>query len=404
MSKLNVLIVGAGIGGPALAFWLSRAGMRSVVVERAPALRANGQTVDIRGAGFEVVRRMGLDNIIRSRTTREQGLAFVDASNRKRAEFPVDLVSGGQSIIADIEILRGELVKILYESTYNCKDIEYVLEDYPTSLKDRGDRVEVGFAKGAAREFDLVVAADGMNSKTRRLVVDGPSPLRSLGQYICYFAIPYHESDGNWARRYNAPGGRVITLRPDNLGTTRVYLQFTSNSSERYEKLDVKEQKEKMHKLFADAGWEAPRILSAMDAATDFYMQEVAQIKMEHWSKGRIVVLGDAGYCPSPISGMGTSLAIVGSYVLAGELARCKNYHDAFTSYESLMRPYVDKAQKLPPGAPRLFTPQTQFGISVLLTVLSFVSKPGLVRLFSKNVSSRPADAIELPTYDIRSR
>jgi 2-polyprenyl-6-methoxyphenol hydroxylase-like FAD-dependent oxidoreductase len=120
MSKLNVLIVGAGIGGPALAFWLSRAGMRSVVVERAPALRANGQTVDIRGAGFEVVRRMGLDNIIRSRTTREQGLAFVDASNRKRAEFPVDLVSGGQSIIADIEILRGELVKILYESTYNC--------------------------------------------------------------------------------------------------------------------------------------------------------------------------------------------------------------------------------------------------------------------------------------------
>jgi 2-polyprenyl-6-methoxyphenol hydroxylase-like FAD-dependent oxidoreductase len=199
MSKFNILIAGASIGGPTLAFWLSRAGMRSVVVERAPELRTAGQTIVICGAGFEVVRRMGLEDIIRSRTTREQGLAFVDASNRKWAEFPVNLAGGGQSFVADIEIPRGELAKILYESTRN--DVEYVFEDYITSIKDHGDRLEVAFAKGAIREFDLVVAADGMYSETRRLVFDGKSSLRSLGQYTCYFTIPYHESDGTWARR-----------------------------------------------------------------------------------------------------------------------------------------------------------------------------------------------------------
>jgi 2-polyprenyl-6-methoxyphenol hydroxylase-like FAD-dependent oxidoreductase len=236
-------LFGAGVCGPTLAFWLSRNGMRSVVVERAPDLCATGQTIDIRGAGLEVVRRMGLENIIRSRTTHEQGLAFVDASNRKRAVFLVDPDSKHQSLIADIEILRDELIKILYETTLECRDVEYVFDDYPTSFKDHDDRVEVGFRKGAVREFDVVVGADEMSSKTRRLVFNEQASFRSVGQCTSYFTIPYHELDGNWARFYNAPGGHGIGLRPDNLGTARAFLVVASNSTEGYEKLGVEKKR-----------------------------------------------------------------------------------------------------------------------------------------------------------------
>ncbi|CAF1450266.1 unnamed protein product, partial [Adineta steineri] len=369
----HILISGAGIAGPTLAFWLVRYGMKVTVIERAPQLRVAGQTIDIRGAGLEVVRKMGLEDTIRAKTTQEKGINFVDRENRIQAAFSVDTM-GGQSFVSEIEILRGELATLLYDQTHN--DTEYIFGDKITAIVDRGDRVQASFANAADRDFDLVIIADGLNSKTRELVFESStSPILRLGQYTSYFSIPYEESDGTWSRWYNAPGGRCVFLRPDGQGstTTRAFLTISS-SPNGLEKLDVKGQKAEMHKLFADAGWETPRVLSAMEKSTDFYLQEVAQVKMDMWSKDRLALLGDAGYCPSPISGMGTSVAIVGAYILAGEIARHENHKDAFASYETLLRPYITKAQSLPPGAPHFATPQTEWGIWTLHTVLSAAS------------------------------
>ena len=398
----NILISGAGIAGPTLAFWLVRYGMKVTVIERAPQLRTAGQTIDIRGAGLEVVQKMGLEDIIRARTTQEQGINFVDRENRIQAAFPVDTMDG-QGFVSEIEIIRGELATLLYDQTRN--DVEYIFGDKITAIVDRGDRAQVSFAKEADRDFDLVIIADGLSSKTRELVFESStSPIHRLGQYTSYFSIPYEQSDGTWSRWYNAPGGRCALLRPDGKGTTttRAFLTLTS-SPNGLEKLDVKGQKAEMHKLFADAGWETPRVLSAMEKSTDFYLQEVAQVKMNTWSKDRVALLGDAGYCPSPVSGMGTSVALVGAYILAGEIVRDEDYKDAFTSYETLLRPYITKAQSLPPGAPQFATPQTERGIWILNTVLrvaSFGVRIGAARFFKKFLSP-PAESIKLPTYDM---
>lgn len=378
---LNVLISGAGIAGPVLAFWLSRAGIRTTVIERATSLPTGGQQIDVRGAALEVVRRMGLEDTVRSRTTKEQGLAFIDKTGKTRASFGVDTTSG-RSFTSDIEILRGELAEIFFDETKESS--EYIFGDHITEMTQRRDGVEVNFAKGSSRTFDLVVAADGMRSKTRKLAFGDQDYLKHLGMYTCYFTIPGKEGDGEWAKWYNAPGRRCILARPDMKGSLRTYLSVMSEVPARYHEIGVDGQKKLMREIFSDAGWESSRILDGMDSSKDFYMQEIAQVKMDKWSTGRVVMLGDAGYCPSPISGVGTSLALIGAYVLAGEIARHKqDYQKGFEEYESKMQKRVNKAQDLPPGAPALANPSSSWGISIMLGVLSIASKTGIASWFA---------------------
>lgn len=389
----SVLISGAGIAGPTLAFWLTRAGIRTTIVERAPSLPTAGQQIDVRGASLDVVRSMGLEGIVRSKTTHEQGLAFVDKKGKVHASFGVDTASG-QSFSSDIEILRGELASIFYDVT---KDhTEYIFGDVITKLTQDDDHVNVEFEKHTARKFDLVVAADGMRSTTRKLAFGQKDPLAHLGMYTCYFTIPAKEGDGDWAKWYNAPGRRCIMARPDQAGSLRTYLSVMNERAAKYHEVGIDGQKKLMREIFSDAGWEASRVLDGMDNANDFYMQDIAQVKMDQWSKGRVVAIGDAAYCPSPISGVGTSLAIVGAYVLAGEIAKHGNdLPKAFAGYEHEMRPRVDKAQNLPPGTPKLANPETSWGISIMLTVLSLASKTGIATWFT---GGPPKDA-ELPVY-----
>ena len=348
----SVLISGASIAGPALAYWLHRFGMEPIVVERAPALRRGGQTVDVRGAGRVVAQRMGIEDAVRAASTGEEGVRFVDEHDRSRAAFGVGAF-GGEGIVAELEILRGELSGLLYERTR--EDTEYLFGHRITALDDLGSRVHVTFEHGAERHVDLVVAADGLRSSTRDLVFVG-TRIRPLGLYMAYFTISRGPADGRWARCHNAVGGRTVALRPDNVGTTRVLMSFLSAPCG-YEDLPAVAQRKVLQERFADVGWEAPRVLSALDDTSDFYFEAIGQVLMDRWSTGRVAVLGDAGYCPSPISGQGTSLALVGAYLLAGELARHPDHREAYAAYQARMRPYVSEAQKLPPGAPRLSSP-----------------------------------------------
>ena len=400
MSKPTVLISGAGIAGSVCAYFLSRAGFHTTVVERAPELRKAGQQIDIRGAALKIVRRMGLEETVRSKTTKEAGLAFMDTNGKRLAEFPVD-EKGGMSFTCEIEIVRAELAKIFYDASK--EDTEYVFGDHVMALEEKSDKIEVTFASGSKKEYDLVIGADGMGSKIRRLVFPDQNVMKGLGQYTSFFTIPYEEDDGTWGQWYNAAGGRCILLRPDNTGYTRAYLSVMSSKPTGYYKLSIPEQKKLFREIFEDAGWQAQRVLDGMDKSDDFYMQEIAQVKMERWSKGRVALVGDAGYCPSPISGMGTSLAIIGAYILAGELGACKgDWGKGLKSYEQKMKPFVTKAQSLPPGAPAILNPQSAWGITILNNVVGFVSWSGLangISAVANRFSGPEKEDKRLPLY-----
>ncbi|MYW90273.1 FAD-binding monooxygenase [Amycolatopsis rubida] len=390
----TVLISGASIAGPALAYWLHRHGMTATVIERAPELRLGGQTVDLRGAGRTVIERMGLEQAARDRVTHEEGLRFVDDRDRVRASFASDALDG-DGFVTELELLRGELADLLHQHTR--EDTRYVFGDEITGLTDTGDGVDVTFRTGPDQRFDLVVLADGFRSRTRDLVFADLASTRSFGLYTAYFTIPRTGSDARWARWHNVPGRRVVLLRPDNQGTTRATLSFL-HPEPGLDRLRAPAQQDFLRRHYADAGWETPRVLEAMGDAPDFYFESVGQMRLRRWSRGRIAAVGDAAYCASPLSGMGTSLALAGAYVLAGELSRHPGHREAFRSYETIMRPYVAQAQNVSWLAPRLASPKTRTGIRLLTTAARLAAHPRVSRVTAR-FANPPADAVDLPGY-----
>jgi 2-polyprenyl-6-methoxyphenol hydroxylase-like FAD-dependent oxidoreductase len=406
MTTQEILISGAGIAGTAAAYWLREAGFTVTVVERAPAPRPGGQTVDLRGAGRTVVERMGLMDQIRTRTVTQRGIAWVDASGRHRAEMPVEAF-GGRGIVSADEILRGDLAAILYEAAR--PGVTFLFDDTITALQQDADGVRITFEKAAPSRFDLVIGADGLHSVVRRLAF-GPQPnaLHPLGLLNAWFTLPAEIDLDNWYLMYNAPGGRVISIRPGRLpGEQKAALSV--RSTEALDRGDIIAQLDFLERNFADVGWEAPRLLRAARNASDFYLDSMAQVKLDRWSRGRIVLLGDAGYCPTPLTGLGTSLALVGAYILAGELAAAKDeatgageegaVQRAFNRYETRMRPYVEQGQELPPGGADGYAPRSALRIAMGQTSMRW-SQRWPLRSIMERVFSK-ADAIDLPDYKI---
>ncbi len=393
----KVLISGASIAGPTLAFWLAKYGFAVTVVERAPALRLGGQNIDVNGPARKVVRKMGVEAAILAQNTTEVGLQIIGQDGEVAGEFPKEASLTGTR---ELEILRGDLVRILYDCSK--EHVDYRFGDSIIVLEQHPNEVSVTFASGKTEPFHLVIAADGVRSKTRQLMFGDEPQFKSLDLYIAYMTIPRQSTDNDWWRWYTAVDRRVLMLRPDNKGTIRASVAFLEDSSETDQKRPTDEQKSLLKAKLTGAGWEADRIGQAIDETDDLYFDEVGQIKASRWSDGRVAMIGDAAYCPTPISGKGTTLAIVGAYVLAGELSRHERYEDAFTAYEKLMRPYVDEVQKLPPGTPKLVYPETKFGVSVLNTVAGIVaSKPvqKVVGLFSSDDADEENEGIDLPDY-----
>jgi 2-polyprenyl-6-methoxyphenol hydroxylase-like FAD-dependent oxidoreductase len=395
MRKKKILISGASIAGPTLAFWLHRFGFEITIVERAETLRLGGQNIDVNGAARKVAHLMGIEDEIRAANTGELGVLFVDKNDKIKAKVAQ---SGANSFTSELEILRGDLAQILYKHTKN--NVEYLFGDQITALNEVENGVAVSFQKSKTRHFDLVICADGIRSSTRTLIFGNEPIIQPLNLYITYFTIPKAPSDTQWARWYNALGERVVFIRPDNEGTTRASFSFISKPMG-YEKLPLVEQKALLKQKFAGAGWETERLLAELEQNNDIYFDSISQVKAARWSLGRCAMTGDAAFCPSPLSGMGASISMVGAYVLAGELSRHENYEDAFAAYEKLMRPYVNEIQKLPPGVPYLAHPKTKWGILFLHTILNIISSnfvKKIANLFSKDKSPYK-DTIELPEY-----
>ena len=396
MENTNVLISGAGIAGPALAYWLRHHGFNPTVVERAPAPRPGGHAVDLRGVAREVVERMGIMAEVRRSSVDERGVHFVDGRGRPVVTMPADLFDG-DGIVAEIEIMRGDLTRILYEATRDTT--EYLFDDCVTGLVQDDAGVKVTFERAAPRTFDLVVGADGAHSGVRALAFGEESTfVRHLGAYTAYFTTPRPRDLDGWFLMHNAPGGRVAAIRPDRSPTeAKAMFSFTSPLM-RYDRRDIGQQKRILAERFAGMGWQVPRLLADMWDAPDFYFDAVCQVHLEHWSRGRTVLLGDAAFCGSPLSGLGTSLAIVAAYVLAGELAAADGDHRiAFARYESELRDYVKQCQKLPPGGVRGFLPGSRAALWLRNQSMRASTTRPMRGLVARQ--GRKADAITLKDY-----
>ncbi|GAB3150268.1 FAD-dependent monooxygenase [Microbispora hainanensis] len=397
MPNKDILISGGGIAGPALAYWLGRAGFAVTLVERAPAPRPGGQTVDLRGAGRTVVTRMGLLDRARAISIEQRGFALVDRKGRVTARLPADSF-GGEGIVSEIEILRGDLARLFYDAS--LPHTEYVFDDTVTGLEQDDDGVNVTFEKSAPRRFSLVVGADGLHSTVRALAF-GPHArhIRPLGLYNSWFTARDELDLDGWFQMYNAPGGLVASARPGRLpGEIKASFAFRS-APIAYDRGDVAAQKAIVAGRFSDAGWETPRLLAAMADASDFFFESVGQVRLDRWSRGRVVLLGDAGYCPTPLTGLGTSLALVGGYVLAGELATTGDHRVALRNYDRIMRPYVDDAQKLPPGGVNGFAPRSALAIRMRTASMRAMTRRPMRNLIAAQFAK--ASSIDLPDYDL---
>ncbi|MCI2416705.1 FAD-dependent monooxygenase [Saccharopolyspora sp. K220] len=339
-----VLISGSSVAGSALAYWLREQGMTPVVVERAPAPRRGGQAVDVRGAALTVLRRMGLEGAARELENHTNGMSMLDAEGNEVFRSEEIALSSGNLDSDDIEILREDLVRLVHARN---QGVEHVFGDSITAIHQEADGVTVEFEHAAPRRVDLVIGADGLHSNTRRLAF-GPESrfINHLGTYLSVFSEENYLGLDRWQTWFNngSAGGTVMTVRDNS--ELRIFLGFASAPIE-YDHHDVRAQKQLVADHVTGIGWELPSLIERMWRAEDFYFDSMAQIKMDSWSSGRVSLVGDAAHCAAPLSGQGTSLALVGAYVLALELGRTDDHELAFARYERRMRPFVEDNQAL---------------------------------------------------------
>lgn len=311
MPSLRVLICGGGIAGEALAYWLARGGHQVTVVERFPALRATGAQVDLRGQGIDAVRRMGLLDVVRSKLVDEAGVALVDARGKARATIMANTSGRGrQTLTSEYEIMRGDLVRILHDATK--EDVNHVFGMSVDRFEQDEKQVVAHFSDGTSGEFDLLVGADGQGSRLRRAILQpgAVDPYRRLGIHMAYWFVPRIATDTNIRDTYHAPG-RMIMRRSHNPTETQVYfiLREDSKESSAVHREPIERRKKFWSDRFRDAGWQTERFLEGMETTDDFYSHEVVQVRTDTWSKGRVVLIGDAAHCASPSAAWGSPAA-----------------------------------------------------------------------------------------------
>ncbi|MFF8731657.1 FAD-dependent monooxygenase [Streptomyces sp. NPDC015171] len=334
----KVLISGASIAGPALAFWLNRYGFAVTVVEKAGGPRDGGYPIDVRGTALEVVRRMGILPRLREAHIDLRRLTFLDGDGSMVASLEPHTVTGGVAG-QDLEVRRGDLTRALHTAVRD--DVEFLFDDSIDTLDQSGHGVDVTFRGGDTRTFDLVFGADGLHSRTRELLL---GPEEQFHRYLgyCFAGFTMRNTFGlvNETTIWNTPGRAAALYALGDGDDVHAFLNFARREPPLDAFRDPEAQRDLVAAVFADAGWEIPGMLSALRAADDLFFDVVSQIRLPRWSSGRVALVGDAAYAPSFLTGQGSSLALVGAYMLAGSLAG-QDHTTGFAAYEHGTREFV---------------------------------------------------------------
>jgi 2-polyprenyl-6-methoxyphenol hydroxylase-like FAD-dependent oxidoreductase len=394
---MRVLISGAGVAGLTAAFWLRRHGFAPTIVERAPSLVIGGYKIDVRGTALQVLRRMGIHDAVVAASTDMQGALLVDKDGKVINEMSGDAF--GHRAGEDIEIVRGTLCQILMD---HISDAEFIFGDSIRSISQSSDSVQVELTKNSPREFDLVIGADGLHSNVRGLVFgDETRFLHDLGLYLCVYTVPNYLNLDRLEMQYSELG-RVAAIWSSR-GDANAKACFGFAAPSVIDLRDKAQQEQVLRNVYDGIGWEVPRLLELMPRAPDLYFDAAAQIRMSQWSQGRVALAGDAGYCASPLSGQGTSLALVGAYVLAGELAAAAGaYQIAFQQYEREMRPFVALNQELAVRSAKLMRPKEKHVSTWLLEQIMRLVPGRMIEFFIYRSTRRiqhAANAITLKHY-----
>lgn len=396
MKSRHILISGCSIAGLTCAYWLRRYGFTVTIVEIAEAPRSGGQAVDLRGAGRTVIERMGLLDEARMRSLDQEGIAWVDEHGRIRASMAADAF-GGEGFVSEIEILRGDLVELLQASV---DGVDCLFDDSIVELSQDAEGVDVVFLSGRRQRFDYVIGADGLHSTVRSLAfAEEADVVEPLGLCIAWFAAPAFADCQGWYHNYNRRGGLAASIRPGRRpGESKAALSFRVRSGEGagIDRHDRQGQLALLRERFDGAGWHTEDLLPAASNAEDFAFDELGQVRMDRWWQDRCALIGDAAAAPSPLSGLGTSVALVGAYVLAGQLARCHDPRLAGRIYDRLVRPYAVESQELPGGGAG-FAPRSDLGIWLMRTSMRLAGRWPLRDLLARQFA-KSADIV-LPDY-----
>lgn len=396
---MRVLISGAGVAGLTVAYWLKRFNFTITIVERAPALLIGGYKIDVRGSALQVLRKMDIYETVVAENTDMQGAVLVDRNGKVLQEMTGN--EFGHRKGDDVEIIRGALCQIFMDQIL---DAEFIFGDSIQKISQTSDHVEVTFQNDRVREFDLVIGADGLHSNVRRIVFGEESLFsHQLGLYLCVFTVPNYLNLDRVEMQYSELGRVASIWSASGEPQAKACFGFTV-PSDSIDLRNVAQQQQTLKNVYEGIGWEIPKFLDLMPDSPDFYFDVAAQIHMDHWSQGRVVLLGDAAYCASPMSGQGTSLAIIGAYILAGELAAANGNHElAFQEYEKQMRPFVKMNQELGKKSAELMLTQEKNDLrSWFLKQLVQKAPSYLIKYFINRSTQRiqkAANSIHLKDY-----
>jgi 2-polyprenyl-6-methoxyphenol hydroxylase-like FAD-dependent oxidoreductase len=381
MNNKDILISGAGIAGVSLAFWLKKFGFNPTIIEISPALREGGYAIDFMGAGYDVAEKMGILTELSKVDIDISKLVFVDKDNKEKGSMNYQKVKKLMNNRA-FTLLRSDLSKVICNSL--DKGTEIIFGDTISNIEQDEKKVMLTFRSGQNRSFDLLVGADGLHSNVRNLIFGDEKKFEKYqGYYTASFTIENFFYEGRAFSMYNVPFKQVAIYSHKGNGTTTFFI-FGQSEKLDYDHNNVESQKRILREEFLNIGWKCPELLSKIECSPDFYFDSVSQIKMDNWSRGRITLVGDACDCPSLLSGKGSTLAMVGAYILAGELKQSQgNYQTAFEQYENIFKPFIEKKQKAAHAFAKSFVPKSDFGIwlrNKLFKLMSvpFFSKPFL--------------------------
>jgi 2-polyprenyl-6-methoxyphenol hydroxylase-like FAD-dependent oxidoreductase len=392
---LRIVINGAGIAGPSLAYWLSKSGHQVLLVEQSPQLRSGGYVIDFWGVGYDIAEKMGLVPKIRQLGYEVKEVRFVGRDGRRRGGFPAEVfvrMTNGRFT----SLRRSDLAAAIYLALDG--KVETLFGDSVAAITEEGDCVRVGFEHAAEREVDLVVGADGLHSRVRQLAFGPQKDFEvTLGYHVAAFETEaYRPRDELVYVSHAVPGRQVsrFAMRDDK---TLFLFVFRDEYGSGQSPSTDEERKSELRHVFADVGWECPQILAAMKDAREVYFDRVSQIRMDRWTASRTALIGDAAACVSLLAGEGTGLAMAESYALAGELRSCSGDHrQAFARYERRMKPFLARKQKSAAKFASSFAPKSTFGI----VARDLVTLTLRIPIVANAVIGRDLrDDIELPDY-----